>query len=115
MALDAGAFSAGGCAVPALEVPHKGGRTFGYRIEADGVSLAYLPDHHLAANERLGLELTRGVDVSCHGAMFDDSERVIAHAHGQEPDPVVRTPDLREAFPWKGVLYACSTPAGVPS
>ena len=82
LAVDAGRFSAGGCAVTAMEVPHKGGRTFGYRIEADGMSLAYLPDHYLAANDKPGLELTGGVDVLCHGAMFSDSERTIAHAYG---------------------------------
>ena len=51
-AIDAGTFSAGGCTVTAVEVPHKGGRTFGYRIEADGMSLVYLPDHHLAIDPR---------------------------------------------------------------
>ena len=27
------------------EVPHKGGRTFGYRISDDHASIAYIPDH----------------------------------------------------------------------
>ncbi len=81
-AIDAGQFSAGGCAVTAVEVPHKGGRTFGYRIEADGESLAYLPDHKPSVTDRPGLELARDVDVLCHGAMFADSERTLAHAYG---------------------------------
>jgi len=63
-------------------VPHKGGRTFGFRIEADGASLAYLPDHHPALSYAPGLELAQGVDVLCHGGMFADSERAIAHAYG---------------------------------
>jgi ribonuclease BN (tRNA processing enzyme) len=81
-AVDVGRFTAGGCEVTALEVPHKGGRTFGYRIEADGTSFAYLPDHHPAVDSRPGVELARGVDVLCHGAMFADSERAIAHSYG---------------------------------
>jgi len=81
-AIDAGSFTAGGCTVTAVEVPHKGGRTFGFRIEADGASLAYLPDHHPALGYAPGLELAQGVDVLCHGGMFADSERAIAHAYG---------------------------------
>ena len=29
----------------ALEIPHKGGRTFGYRVSDASATLAYLPDH----------------------------------------------------------------------
>jgi len=31
--------------VLAREIPHKGGRTFGYRVSHDGASVAYLSDH----------------------------------------------------------------------
>jgi phosphoribosyl 1,2-cyclic phosphodiesterase len=31
--------------VDAPEIPHKGGRTFGYRVSDDSATLAYLPDH----------------------------------------------------------------------
>jgi hypothetical protein len=34
-----------GFSVDALEIPHKGGRTFGYRLSDDSATLAYLPDH----------------------------------------------------------------------
>jgi ribonuclease BN (tRNA processing enzyme) len=81
-AVEPGRFVAGGCEVVALEVPHKGGRTFGYRIEADGLSLAYLPDHHPSTSWKPGLELARGVDVICHGAMFTSAEKDIANAYG---------------------------------
>jgi phosphoribosyl 1,2-cyclic phosphodiesterase len=48
--LDEGWFEAGGFEVLAREIPHKGGRTFGYRVVApDGRSLAYLPDHQPSA------------------------------------------------------------------
>jgi phosphoribosyl 1,2-cyclic phosphodiesterase len=81
-AIAPGTFTAGGCQVTAAEIPHKGGRTFGYRVEADGESLAYLPDHHPALTQHPGLELAREVDVLCHGAMFHDSERATAHEYG---------------------------------
>jgi ribonuclease BN (tRNA processing enzyme) len=81
-AIGTGSFYAGGCRITAAEVPHKGGRTFGFRVEADGMSLAYLPDHHPTITADPGRELARGVDVLCHGAMFADSERAVAHAYG---------------------------------
>jgi phosphoribosyl 1,2-cyclic phosphodiesterase len=40
-----GTFSAEGFTVTAVEVPHKGGRTFGYRVSDGRTSLAYVPDH----------------------------------------------------------------------
>lgn len=81
-AIEPGVFSAGGCTITAVEVPHKGGRTYGYRIEADGASFTYLPDHTPGADDRPGLRLAAGVDVLIHGAMFADSERALAHAYG---------------------------------
>jgi phosphoribosyl 1,2-cyclic phosphodiesterase len=81
-ALDAGTFSAGGYAVTAVEVPHKGGRTYGFRVEADGSSLAYIPDHQPSRDAAAGLRLADGVDVLCHGAMFTESERAVADLYG---------------------------------
>ena len=81
-AIDTGRFTAGGFQVTAIEVPHKGGRTFGYRIEEDGVSLTYLPDHDPTTDDRPGLALADGVDVLCHGAMFADRDRKLARAYG---------------------------------
>jgi len=40
-----GAFKAEGFTVEAREVPHKGGRTFGYRVSDGHSSIAYIPDH----------------------------------------------------------------------
>ena len=34
-----------GFSVDAPEIPHKGGRTFGYRVSDGSGTLAYLPDH----------------------------------------------------------------------
>lgn len=69
-----------GFTVLAREIPHKGGRTFGYRVSDGHSSLAYMPDHcptslgpgpdscgeyHPAA-----LELASGVDVLIHDAQL---------------------------------------------
>jgi phosphoribosyl 1,2-cyclic phosphodiesterase len=73
-----------GFEVLAAEIPHKGGRTFGYRISDRHSTLAYLPDHcpttlgpgedgfgeyHPAA-----LELAAGADVLVHDAQLFPEE-----------------------------------------
>jgi ribonuclease BN (tRNA processing enzyme) len=72
--------------VSVAEVAHKGGVTFGIRIELDGVSLAYLPDHALsdasAALRASAEALAAGADVLLHDAQFRSSERDIAVAYG---------------------------------
>ena len=40
-----GCVKAGRFAVEAREVPHKGGRTFGYRVSDGRSVIAYIPDH----------------------------------------------------------------------
>ncbi len=81
-AIEAGPVDVDGCVVTAAEVPHKGGRTFGYRVEADGASFAYLPDHDLAADGGGADSLVAGVDVLLHGAMFSDAEHEVAQLYG---------------------------------
>lgn len=59
--------------VLAREIPHKGGRAFGYRVERDGRSLAYLSDHSptsvgpgpdgLGERHPAAMELASGADV----------------------------------------------------
>jgi ribonuclease BN (tRNA processing enzyme) len=44
-ALAPGPFKAEGFAIEAREVPHKGGRTFGYRVSDGRSVIAYIPDH----------------------------------------------------------------------
>ena len=73
-----------GLRVLAREIPHKGGRTFGYRVADGGSSLAYLPDHApcrwSAGRHGLGeyhdaaLELAAGVDVLIHDAQCTAAE-----------------------------------------
>jgi ribonuclease BN (tRNA processing enzyme) len=70
-------FSLGEAAVTVRSVPHLG-PTNGYRVEWEGVSLAYVSDHQ--APEGLDrvpdsvLELAEGVDLLIHDAQFTDSE-----------------------------------------
>jgi len=67
----------------AFEVAHKGGRTYGYRVDADDRSLAYVPDH--APRAGVGpdtLDALAGVDVLIHDAQFLTPESAIAQAYG---------------------------------
>jgi len=79
-------------AVEALEIPHKGGRTFGYRVSDGRATLAYMPDHcptvvgpgpdgwgeyHAAA-----LRLADGADVLVHDAHLLSEELPAEAAFG---------------------------------
>jgi ribonuclease BN (tRNA processing enzyme) len=82
--IDEGDHELGGFRVRAREIPHKGGRTFGYRIADDTGAVAYLSDHsphdlgpgpdgfgeHHAAARALG----EGVDVLVHDAQYTAAE-----------------------------------------
>lgn len=73
-----------GFEILAREIPHKGGRTFGYRVSDGRSALAYLPDHcptALGLGENgygeyhpAALELARGVDVLVHDAQLFPEE-----------------------------------------
>lgn len=70
--------------VTAREIPHKGGRTLGYRVEDGRSSLAYLSDHDprvrgpgptgLGAHHEAALELVTGVDLLVHDATISADE-----------------------------------------
>ena len=71
-------FKAGSAVVVAREVPHCG-RTLGYRIEADGVAIAYIPDHQQPFDgsytvAESALELCRDADLVIHDAQYTDAE-----------------------------------------
>jgi phosphoribosyl 1,2-cyclic phosphodiesterase len=76
--LDEGRHVIDGFDVLAREIPHKGGRTFGFRVEHAGVSVAYLSDHSptalgpgpdgLGERHEAVLDLARDVDVLVHDA-----------------------------------------------
>jgi phosphoribosyl 1,2-cyclic phosphodiesterase len=84
-----GTFEAEGFSVTALEVPHKGGRTFGYRVSDGRTTIAYVPDHcptaHGPGPDGLGerhdaaLALAGNVDVLIHDAQLT-AEEVAAEA-----------------------------------
>jgi len=70
--------------VLAREIPHKGGRTFGYRVSSGGRSIAYLSDHSptsagpgpdgLGERHEAALALADGVDVLIHDAQHRADE-----------------------------------------
>jgi len=73
----------GGFEVVAQHVIHPG-PTVGYRISADGASVAYLPDHEPALGARRfpegerwtsGFDLASGVDLLIHDGQYSDEER----------------------------------------
>ena len=73
-----------GFTVLAREVPHKGGRTFGYRISDGHSTLTYMPDHcptALGAGEdgfgaihETAVELAAGTDLLIHDAQLFPAE-----------------------------------------
>jgi len=92
-----GAHELEGFAVLAREIPHKGGRTFGYRVSGNGSngatrSFAFLPDHSptvrgdgpdgLGEVHEAALDLAAGVDVVIHGGQFTIDERDLAATYG---------------------------------
>jgi ribonuclease BN (tRNA processing enzyme) len=82
-AIEPGPRKVEGFSVVAFEVGHKGGRTFGYRIESGRASIAYVPDHAPAAGVSVeARQAMRGVDVLIHDAQFLDHERPRAVDYG---------------------------------
>jgi len=85
--LEPGSFRREGFDVTALEVAHKGGVTYGFRVSDGGASFAYLPDHataaprdgRLAANAR---RLVEGAEVLIHDAQFVVGEEAVAADYG---------------------------------
>jgi phosphoribosyl 1,2-cyclic phosphodiesterase len=82
-----GAHDIEGFTVLARDIPHKGGRTFGYRVSGDGGVAAYLPDHSptslgpgpdgLGERHPAALELAAGADV-----LITDAQHLAAQFPG---------------------------------
>ena len=72
-------FAVGQIKVRARLVPHRG-ETLGFRVEADGHSLAYVPDHQAPLDRRAVpegvLELCSGADLVVHDGQYSDEEFV---------------------------------------
>jgi ribonuclease BN (tRNA processing enzyme) len=70
-------FSVGSAKVMARAVPHSG-VTLGYRIEAEGRTMAYLPDHQAPLDRRTisdaVLELCHDVDLLVHDGQYTEDE-----------------------------------------
>ncbi len=82
-ALEPGTHDMEGIRVAAAEISHKGGRTFGYRLEDASGTMAYLPDHAPAAGVSADTRaLLHGVDVVLHDAQFRERERAVADHYG---------------------------------
>jgi phosphoribosyl 1,2-cyclic phosphodiesterase len=82
--LEPGHHSIEGWSVLALDIPHGGGRTFGYRISDGSSSLAYLSDHSplqlgqgpegLGEYHPAAVSLAQGVDLLIHDAQHRAAE-----------------------------------------
>lgn len=83
--IDEGTHTIEGFEVMAGEIPHKGGRTFGYRIGDGHASFAYLSDHGPAGAlgpgpdgwgpyHQAAMDLCRGVDLLIHDAQHTADE-----------------------------------------
>lgn len=82
-ALEAGQQMIGPFLLWSFDVGHKGGRTFGYRVEHEHSSVVYIPDHAPAAGRSDGaLSAISGADVLIHDAQFVAAERAMADAYG---------------------------------
>lgn len=99
--IDEGAHVVEGFDVVAREIPHKGGRTFGYRISDGHSSLAYLSDHGPAGALGLGpdglgpyhqaaIDLCAAVDLLIHDAQYtvDELRCRVDYGHSATDYPV---------------------------
>ncbi len=82
--IDKGPTAIQGFEVLAREIPHKGGRMFGYRVSEGQHTIAYLSDHHPYAlgpgpdgfgpYHEAALALAKDVDVLIHDAQYTAAE-----------------------------------------
>jgi phosphoribosyl 1,2-cyclic phosphodiesterase len=97
-AMAPGAHQVEGLTVTAVEIAHKGGQTYGLRVDAPEGSVAYLPDHAPAASVSAELmAMLDGVDVLIHDAQFLEGERPVAvdYGHATVQDAVKLATDCR--------------------
>ncbi len=82
--IEPGTIELEGFSVLAEEIPHKGSRTFGYRVTDDSSSIAYLPDHKplalgpgpggLGEYHAAAMSLAHGVDLLVHDSQHTAAE-----------------------------------------
>jgi len=83
-ALQPGRFEAEGYSILAKEIPHKGGRSYGYRIDDGTVSVAYLSDHSptfigdgpdgFGEYHEAAMELAQDADLLIHDSQYTTME-----------------------------------------
>jgi phosphoribosyl 1,2-cyclic phosphodiesterase len=81
-----------GFKVLALEIPHRGGRTYGYRISDDHSTLVYMPDHSpttigdgedgFGAYHPAAVELASNADALIHDAAMEPAELAAEREYG---------------------------------
>jgi phosphoribosyl 1,2-cyclic phosphodiesterase len=76
-----------GFRVTAAAMPHGGMTSFGFRIEAEGASLAFIGDVEYTRDGLLdnAVALARGVDLLIHDAMFTDEAYELRRGWGHSP------------------------------
>jgi len=83
--VDEDVFAVGSAKIRVRRVPHVG-TTLGYRIEADGASVAYVSDHQTPGDRQSVapsvLELCDGADLLIHDAQYSDEEFVTKSTWG---------------------------------
>ncbi len=90
--LPPGLIEAEGFSVEAMEIPHKGGRTYGYRVSDGSSVLTYMPDHcpivlgpgpdGWGEYHSEALQLAEGADALVHDAQLMADELVTAAFFG---------------------------------
>jgi phosphoribosyl 1,2-cyclic phosphodiesterase len=92
--IEPGTIRLGALSLLARQIPHKGGRTFGFRVSDGTAAIAYLPDHcptelglgpdGLGAYHDAALELAAGADILMHDSFWYrhdfDPARTLGHA-----------------------------------
>jgi phosphoribosyl 1,2-cyclic phosphodiesterase len=91
--IEPGEVRLGSLTLLARQIPHKGGRTFGYRVSDGHSAIAYLPDHSptdlgpgpdgLGTYHDAARELAAGVDVLMHDSFWyaDDFDPAQTYGH----------------------------------
>lgn len=91
-ALEPGEYEMEGFLVTAREVPHKGGRSFGYRIDDGSRVITYISDHNptvagpgpdgLGAYHEDAMALAANADLLIHDSQYTPEEFVVRHDWG---------------------------------
>jgi ribonuclease BN (tRNA processing enzyme) len=110
--LEPGTIQLGPLRLLAREIPHGGGRTFGYRVSDGRAAIAYLPDHSptnlgagpdgLGVYHDAALELADGADILLHDSFWYAEElnpaRTFGHAAAEYAIGLAKAAGARETL-----------------